>query len=298
MSDIDLAKIVAEDAAQNAAAAPKAEAVPAEPAEQVEEKAEATTAPADEAAEKPEGDEAEGEQPKPKKPGGGFQKRISELTREKHEAQRRAEAAEDRERRLLSLVEGSKGTAAPQPSGDEEPTPDRFNRYEDYTRALSRWEAKQIAKEMIGNFQKQQGEQTRGQAVDKSYQALEAKVLKQAETDPEIGEAFEAAKSGVLPITPAIAEYVREASDDPGALLKYLMNNEDEATRISRLGEVAQVKALAQVEARLSVKPKPKTSSAPPPPARVSGGAAAQQSIERMPYSDIQKWVREQDQRR
>lgn len=297
MSEIDLAKIVADDAAEKSAAATAA-AAPAEPAEQVEETAEATPAPVDETAEKPEGEEGTAEEVKPKKPGGGFQKRISELTREKHEASRRAEAAEDRERRLLALVEGGRGTPVQQPSGDTEPKPEAFNRYEDYTRALARWEAKQSVREELGSFQKQQTQQTRDEAAGKSYQALEAKVLKQAEADPEIGEAFEAAKTGVLPITPTIAEYVREASDDPGQLLKYLMNNEGEATRISSLGELAQVKALAQVETRLSAKPKPKTSSAPPPPARVSAGAAAQQSIERMPYTDIQKWVREQDQRR
>ncbi len=192
---------------------------------------------------------------------------------------------------MLALVERGNGGQAQQPSGDEEPARDKFNTYEDYTRALSRWEAKQTVKEAITGFQQQQGKQTREQAVAASYQALEAKVLKQAEADPQVGEAFEAAKTGELPITPTIAEYVRETADDPGQLLKYLMNNEGEATRISGLGEIAQVKALAQVEARLSAKPKPKTSSAPPPPATVTGGAAAQQSIERMPHKDLQKLV-------
>ncbi len=83
MSDIDLAAIVAEDAKTSGAPAQEAPAP-------VETTAEATTAPAEEAAEEQPSD-AEGTEPQPKKPGGGFQKRISELTREKHEAKREAE---------------------------------------------------------------------------------------------------------------------------------------------------------------------------------------------------------------
>ena len=294
MSEIDFAKIVAEDAAANSGKTP----VPAEQAEQVENTAEATTAPADEAAEE-QPIEAAGDEPKqPKKPGGGFQKRISELTREKHEALRREQETREllaKTTAALEAVSGGRKPAAPAQS--EEPRPDQFDRYEDYVRAAARWDAKQSVREELSGFQKKQGEQTREQAVQASYEALEAKVLKQAQADPEIGEAFEAAKTGVLPITPTIAEYVREASDEPGQLLKYLMNNEDEANRISRLGDIAAVKELAKVEARLSAKPKPKTSSAPPPPTTVGGGAAAQQSIDKMPYGDLKKMVAGWDQR-
>lgn len=293
MSEIDFAKIVAEDAAANSGKPP----AQAEQAEQVENTAEATTAPADEAAEE-QSTEAAGSEPKPKKPGGGFQKRISELTREKHEALRREQETRELLAKTTAALEAVSGGRKPAASAQsDEPRPEQFDRYEDYVRASARWDAKQSVREELKGFQKQQGEQTREQAVQASYEALEAKVLKQAQTDPEVGEAFEAAKTGVLPITPTIAEYVREASDEPGLLLKYLMNNEDEANRISRLGDIAAVKELAKVEARISAKPKPKTSSAPPPPTTVGGGAAAQQSIEKMPYGDLRKMVAEWDKR-
>jgi hypothetical protein len=294
MSEIDFAKIVAEDAAANSGKTP----APAEQAEQVDDTAEATTAPADEAAEE-QPNEAAGDEPKqPKKPGGGFQKRISELTREKHEALRREQETRELLAKTTAALEAVSGGRKPAATAQsDEPRPEQFDRYEDYVRAAARWDAKQSVREELKGFQKKQGEQTREQAAQASYEALEAKVLKQAQADPEIGEAFEAAKESPT-ITPTIAEYLREASDEPGLLIKYLMNNEDEANRISRLGDIAAVKELAKVEARLSAKPKPKTSSAPPPPTTVGGGAAAQQSIERMPYSGVMEWVRQQDAKR
>jgi hypothetical protein len=291
VSDIDLAAIVAEDA--------KTSGTPQDPPASVEEQPVATPGPDDASAEKPEGEEGKATEAKPDKPKGGFQKRISELTREKHEALRREQETRDllaKTTAALEAMSGSKQSATQ--AQDDKPRPEQFDRYEEYIRAEARWEAKQSVKEALAGFQKQQGQQSKEQAVQASYEALEAKVLKQAQTDPEIGEAFEAAKTGVLPITPTIAEYVREVSDDPGTLLKYLMNHEDEANRISRLGDIAAVKELAKVEARLGAKPKPKTSSAPPPPATVSGGAAPAQSIERMGHEDVLKWVRDQDARR
>lgn len=290
MSDIDLAAIVAEDAKTSGAP-------PVDALAPVETTAEATTAPADEAAEE-QPSEATGEQPQPKKPGGGFQKRISELTREKHEAARRAEAAEERERRLLALVEKANGGTVQQPSEDAEPRQEQFSRYEDFVAARAEYRAEKRVEERLAKLSQQVQTQTAEQAAQAKYQALEAKVLKQAQSDPEIGEAFEAAKSGLVPISPAVAEYVREVAAEPGLVLKFLMNNSDEAARIAGLGQVAAGKELALLETRLASKPKPKTSSAPPPPATVSGGAAAPQSIERMDHKGVLAWVRQMDQQR
>ena len=286
MSDIALAAIVAEDAKTSGA-------VPAQEAPApVEETADATTAPGDEPAEEQPSD-AEGEQPQQKKPGGGFQKRISELTREKHEAKREAEQL----RELLSRAIGQQQNVAQPVEQSEEPRREQFNTYEDFVAARAEHRADKRIEERLARFNQQSQAQTEEQAVQTKYLALEAKVLKQAQSDPEIGEAFEAAKKGLIPISPAVAEYVREIAADPGAVLKYLMNNDDVASEIARLGKVAAGKELALVEARLSAKPRPKTSSAPPPPATVSGGAAVPQTIERMDHKSLKELVRSWDNR-
>lgn len=285
MSDIDLAAIVAEDA-KTSGAPPQDAPAP------VDETAEATTAPAEEAAEE-QPSEAEGEQPQPKKPGGGFQKRISELTREKHEAIRRAERAEQMAQQALSLAKPKPTESA----ADDEPRPEQFTKYEDYVRAAARYDAAQAAKQVLEGHQKQSTVADEEKARIERAKTFATEAKAQGKAIQGFDEALEYVRSEDFPMTPAIAEYLLDA-DHKAAMVKYLADNEDEAFRISRLGNIAAVKELAKVEARFSAKPRPKTSSAPPPPVIVAGGAAAPQTIERMDHKGVLKWVQEMDQRR
>ena len=270
MSDIDLAKIVADDAAQRSAA--EQVAAPAETLE-VEDTSEATADPVDETA-KEQPTEAEGDEPQPKKSGGGFQKRISELTREKHDALRRVEAAEDRERRLLALIETNRGGQAPQQDDDTEPTSDRFNRYEDFVAARAEWRAEQKVKATLGAYQQQVG------AKDQENNRLErarnfaAEAKQQGKAIQGFDAALQRVQAEDFPMTPAMGEYLLDA-ENKAAVVKYLTDDEDAAFRISRLQPIAQVKELAKLDARFSAKPKPKTSSAPPPPAKAPWPAAS-----------------------
>jgi len=286
VSDIDLAAIVAEDAKTSGAPTQDAPAP-------VETTAEATTAPVDETAEE-QPSEAEGEQPQPKKPGGGFQKRISELTREKHEAKREAEQL----RELLSKALGGQPQRIEQPATQsDEPRQEQFTKYEDFVAARAEWRADQRVKAALEGFQKQAGAVDEEKARVERAKTFDREAKAQGKAIQGFEEALDLVRSDDFPMTPAIAEYLLDA-DHKAAMVKYLADNEDEAFRISRLGPVAAVKELAKVEARLSAKPKPKTSSAPPPPATVSGGAAAPQTIERMDYKGVLDLVRQWDQRR
>jgi len=286
VSDIDLAAIVAEDA-KTSGAPPQDAPAP------VETTAEATTAPVDETAEE-QPSEAEGEQPQPKKPGGGFQKRISELTREKHEAKREAEQL----RELLSKALGGQPQRIEQPATQsDEPRQEQFTKYEDFVAARAEWRADQRVKAALEGFQKQAGAVDEEKARVERAKTFDREAKAQGKAIQGFEEALDLVRSDDFPMTPAIAEYLLDA-DHKAAMVKYLADNEDEAFRISRLGPVAAVKELAKVEARLSAKPKPKTSSAPPPPATVSGGAAAPQTIERMDYKGVLDLVRQWDQRR
>ena len=290
MSEIDLNKIVADDAAQRSAAEQVAAPV-ATP--EVEETPEATAGPVDETAEE-QPSEAEGDEPKPKKPGGGFQKRISELTREKHEAKREAEQL----RELLSkAMDGRQQKPEVVVEQSDEPRPDQFTKYEDYVRAAARYDAAQAAKQVLDGHQKQVSVADQEKARVERARNFATQAKAQGKAIEGFEDALSYVQSEDFPMTPAIGEYLLDA-DHKAAMVKYLADNEDEALRISRLSPVAAVKELAKVEARFSAKPKPKTSSAPPPPATVSGGAAAPQTIERMDHKGILKWVQEMDQRR
>jgi len=286
VADIDLAAIVAEDAKTSGAPAQEAPAT-------VETTAEATTAPAEEAAEE-QPSETEGEQPQQKKPGGGFQKRISELTREKHEAKREAEQL----RELLSkALNGQPTKPAPEAEQSGEPRSEQYARYEDYVAARAEWRAEQRVQATLGSLQKQASAVDQEKARIEAAKTFEREAKAQGKAIEGFDDALETVRSDEFPMTPAVADYLLNA-DHKAALVKYLADNEDEAFRLSRLGAVAVGRELARVEARFSAKPKPKTSSAPPPPATVSGGAAAPQSIERMDHKGVLEWVRQLDQRR
>lgn len=284
MTDIDLAAIVAEDAKTSGAP-------PVDASAPVETTAETTTAPADEAAEE-QPSEATGEQPQPKKPGGGFQKRISELTREKHEAKREAEQLRELLARALPAQQRTEAVV----EQSDEPRSEQFTKYEDYVRALARYDAAQEARKALEGHRRQATEVDSEKARVARVTAFAEEVKRQGKEVDGVEDALETVRSEGFPMTPAIAEYLLDA-DHKAALVKYLADNEDEAFRISRLSEIAQVKELAKVETRLASKPKPKTSSAPPPPATVSGGAAAPQTIERMDHNSIKDLVRSWDNR-
>lgn len=287
MSDIDLAAIVAEDAKTSGA-------VPAQEAPApVETTAEATTAPAEEAAEEQPTEAGSEEAPQPRKPGGGFQKRISELTREKHEAKREAEQL----REMLSKALGQTQQPAPIAEQSDEPRSEQFTRYEDFVAAKAEWKAEQRVQAALGNLQKQASVADQERARIEAVKVFEREAKAQGKAIQGFDDALDMVRSDDFPMTPAVADYLLNA-DHKAALVKYLADNEDEAFRLSRLGAVAVGRELAKVEMRFASKPRPKTSSAPPPPATVSGGAAAPQSIERMGHNDVLKWVRELDQRR
>lgn len=284
--DIDLAAIVAEDAKTSGAPVQEAPAP-------VEETAEATTAPVEETAEEqPSG--AEGIEPQPKKPGGGFQKRISELTREKHEAKREAEQL----RELLSkALNGQPTKPAPAAEQSDEPRQEQFTRYEDFVAAKAEWKAEQRVQATLGNLQKQASVVDQEKARIEAAKTFEREAKAQGKAIEGFDEALDTVRSEEFPMTPAVADYLLNA-DHKAALVKYLADNEDEAYRLSRLGAVAVGRELAKVEMRFASKPRPKTSSAPPPPVTVAGGAAAPQTIERMDYKGVLDLVRQWDQKR
>lgn len=287
MSDIDLAAIVAEDAKTSGAPPQDAPA-------SVETPAEATTAPVEETAEE-QPSEAPGEEtPQPKKPGGGFQKRISELTREKHEAKREAEQL----RELLSkALNGQPQQPAPAAEQSDEPRSEQFAKYEDFVAARAEWKAEQRVKAVLGTIQTQASAADQEKARIEAARTFEREAKAQGKGIEGFEEALETVRSEDFPMTPALADYLLNA-DHKAALVKYLADNEDEAYRLSRLGAVAVGRELAKVEMRFASKPKPKTSSAPPPPATVSGGAAAPQTIERMDHKGVLDLVRQWDQHR
>lgn len=222
--------------------------------------------------------------PKPKKPGGGFQRRIDELTRDKHELQRNLDAA----------LEAMRARSGPQRSaqadnGDDQgpPTQDKFASYDDYMAALTdyRVERKLAARQQVEAREAE--ERSRREAGTALQTRLREAAAKAAEVYPDFEEVI--ADADVM-VTPAMARSL-SLSDKAEHVMYWLAKNEAEARRISELQSAeAQARALALIEAKLTTKPRSAVSAAPEPPQTVAGRKTGNPDPSKMNQEEYRKW--------
>lgn len=211
-----------------------------------------------------------GEQPRPK--GKSAQDRIDELVRDKHAERRAREAAERRLAELEAQVRPQPKTDAPQ--ADAEPDPSQYTYGETdpgFIRDLARFEAKQAFKAEAEQAQRRTQAQTIDQAWNERQQSF-------AKDTPDY---FQVLDSDWV-CTPVMADAIK-TSDEGAAVAYHLAQHPDEARRIAGLPQLAQVRELGKLEAKLATPaaastPQPKTVSdapAPHPTARGAGGRFA-----------------------
>lgn len=214
--------------------------------------------------------------PKPKKKSA--QERINDITREKHEAIRRAE---DLERRLAALESNKreeapkeiKPTGAPTPDDKAEDGSDKYplGEYDPaFVRDTARFEVRQeLEIDRVRNEELRQARQ-REQEHNNITTAWNAKV-KEAEVD------LPAAQQALAPIfsnvDPDYREYLAATImtlDAGPKVFQYLAEHLDEAEALINAGPTAATITLGKLEAKLTpengTKPKPKVSQAPTPP--------------------------------
>lgn len=213
------------------------------------------------------------------------QKRINELTREKHDAKRRADQIaadrdEWRDRALrvekpAQIVEESTPTAGKKLADfgyDEE-------KYQDYLFKQAEDRAAKAAESVL----------TRQQNETQRVQMIVAHKARESEFAKKVPDYFEIAH--YAPITQTLAELVME-SDQSAALAYHLGKNPEVATRLSQLPERMQARELGRIEAKLLDAPKPPQVSGAPPPAPKIAPSNAQ--VEKDPKdwtdTDFAKW--------
>lgn len=113
----------------------------------------------------------------------GVQKRIDELTRDKHEERAARQALEKQNAELMALVRGNKPGAADQ--GDGEPTREQFSDDLAYVEARARYHARAEAKALMERnsqaqteAQKRHAQQQNEQTVTNAYVARQREVAK------------------------------------------------------------------------------------------------------------------------
>lgn len=229
--------------------------------------------------------ENEDAKPSGKKPG--VHNRIGELTKEKHDAIRKAEALQ-REVDLWKEQAMKSGkpqpettTQAEQPTG--EPTREQFD-YDDaqYMKAWYKWQRDQERAEETRTKQAEEA-QKRHKTFQEREQAFAA-----AHPDYE-----EVAKAEHVPITKEMAEAIIE-SDDAPAIAYYLGQNLEEASAIAAMSPIAAARAIGRIEAKLSAKPSVPTTTppaktvtrAPEPVTTLSGSPAVTTSYDDMSMAE------------
>lgn len=179
-----------------------------------------------------------------------FQDRISELTRSKHDAERRAQAAEAELARL------------------RKPVPIRDDMTDD---ERARAQSRQSYREEMREHAEENAKAASQQAAETRRQIFEERVASVADKHPDA-----LAKFYAVPCSPTMADYLAE-SDKAGELAGFLGNNPHEARRIASLPGVAQQAIeLAKIEGRLSTAQEVRRVSQAPAPAenRLKGGAS------------------------
>lgn len=210
----------------------------------------ATTEPIEPKAAEPEAEKTEKDEPK--RPNR-VQERISQLTAEKHAAQRAAREAEQRYQALQRQM--------------QERRPVDPNDYDAVQRESVRGVLQEeTARRSVDDYQA---------AVAKARQAqvetFYAKVESVRDRIPDIDRSMQAFSQ--LPVSDHAAEIIAE-SEVAAEVAHYLANNPREAYDIYQMSPAQQGRALARIEQRVSL-PTRRTTAAPPPPPTVTGAQAA-----------------------
>jgi hypothetical protein len=218
----------------------------------------------------------------------GYQKRIDELVRDKHET------AQDRDYwREVALRGGvSANTPAPQKavaSEDAPPNVGEFSDYEEYLKALSRHEVRLENK----RAENEKSEREVAQSRRKALGAFSDKVSQLSARIPDLQDAVDLAFRGGVAVSDAMAEVIVEHSERGPEVLYHLVNNPDLADQIARMKPAAAAIAIARLETQLA-SPEPKrVTSAPPPPSKVTGAAdVGRKSLKEMSTAEYCAWYK------
>lgn len=192
-----------------------------------------------------------------KKPAKGVQKRLDELTRQKHET------ARDRDywRELAMRQAAPQPEQAPQRAQQAPPQEDQFEDYESFQRALTRYELKQ-------ELAQEQNQQTAAQKAQSFQERVNAKAA-------EMPDFASVVYDPAVPITDTMREVILDS--ELGAEVAYFLGtNLSEAQRIAALSPHRQAAELGKLETKLSAPKTPPTPRTPPPapPKTVSGLSA------------------------
>jgi hypothetical protein len=217
-------------------------------------------------------DEATGTEEKKQNPK--LEKRFSELTKQRKEAEARAEELE----RRLAALEGTKAQPAQaQPEGNRKPTPDEYKDAFEYAEALADWSAEQALVKREQEVKRKEFEAQKQKVIQTWQEKLEA-------TKAELPDYEDMVASSNVAVNDTVRDAILES--DVGPRILYELASDDEmAEKLSTMSTASALKLIGKLEAKFEkteepVKAEKKTvaakSKAPEPirPLRSTGGVA------------------------
>lgn len=196
------------------------------------------------------------------------QKRIRQLTYQKHEAERRAQ---EHEARIRELERGKPSQVQP-PNADtiRPPHPDDYDTDEAYRSAAESYNRASVQKYLAEERAQEEARVAQEQRAQ-LLQTYQQKVAAYAAESEGFVEDVEAAKS-VLSFSEPVAEMLA-SSEKPGEVTHYLAKNPEHALKLARMSVAQAAREIARIEIAVDAA-KPKPSNAPPPMSEVGDGTS------------------------
>ncbi len=174
-----------------------------------------------------------------KKQNPKLEKRFSELTKARKEAEARAE---ELERRLAAIESNSAPQPQSVPASNQKPSPDEFRDAFEYAEALAEWSAEQALVKREMEVRQREAETQKQKVIQTWQQKLEV-------TKAELPDYEEMVASSTVAVTDAVRDAIIES--DVGPRILYELASDDElAEKLTTMSIPSALKLIGKLEAK------------------------------------------------
>ena len=174
-----------------------------------------------------------------KKQNPKLEKRFSELTKARKEAEARAE---ELERRLAAIESNSAPQPQSVPANNQKPSPDNFRDAFEYAEALAEWSAEQALVKREMEVRQREAETQKQKVIQTWQQKLEV-------TKAELPDYEEMVASSTVAVSDAVRDAIIES--DVGPRILYELASDDElAEKLTTMSIPSALKLIGKLEAK------------------------------------------------
>jgi hypothetical protein len=174
-----------------------------------------------------------------KKQNPKLEKRFSELTKARKEAEARAE---ELERRLAAIESNPAPQPQSVPASNQKPSPDEFRDAFEYAEALAEWSAEQALVKREMEVRQREAETQKQKVIQTWQQKLEV-------TKAELPDYEEMVASSTVAVTDAVRDAIIES--DVGPRILYELASDDElAEKLTTMSIPSALKLIGKLEAK------------------------------------------------